>query len=166
MGLILLLAGCLGATGPQAPAATDPLETGHRLMAVGEYEAALTDYYRAAAERGLTAEVLTAIGSANLNLGRLGQAERHLRRAAETDETFVPAWNNLGVVLIEQGRIAEARRVFQVAYGLDRGESDEIRENLQLAIAKSENPAYDSEQKTEFRLMRRGGDTYRLLATP
>ena len=41
------------------------------------------------------------IGSANLKLGRLGQAEKLLRRAIKADEAFAPAWNNLGVVLME-----------------------------------------------------------------
>ncbi|MEL7345730.1 MAG: tetratricopeptide repeat protein, partial [Pseudomonadota bacterium] len=78
----------------------DGLIVGHRLMAVGEYELALKAYYRAAGEQGMTVDTLSAIGSANLRLGRLGQAERILRRATQEDETFPPAWNNLGVVLM------------------------------------------------------------------
>ena len=52
----------------------------------------------------MNADVLSAIGSANLALGRLGQAEQILRRALEMDPTFVPALNNLGVVLMERGQ--------------------------------------------------------------
>ncbi|TCP62265.1 tetratricopeptide repeat protein [Rhodovulum bhavnagarense] len=151
---------------PEVTEAVDGLIVGHRLMAAGEFELALKAYYRAAAEQGLTADVLSAIGSANLHLGRLGQAEAQLRRAIDVDETFVPAWNNLGVVLMESGQTGEARRVFRTAYALDSGESDEIRENLRRAIAKTENSAYDPPQNNDFVLVRRGSGKYLLLSTP
>lgn len=146
--------------------AVDGLVVGHRLMAAGEYELALKAYLRAAGEQGLTVDVLSALGSANLRLGRLGQAETLLRQAIEKDEKFVPAWNNLGVVLVETGRAGEAKRVFQTAFALDSGASDEIRENLRLAIAKTENLAYHAAQEEEFELVRRGNGRYLLLATP
>ena len=146
--------------------AVDGLIVGHRMMAAGEYELALKEFYRAAADHGLTAEVLSSIGSANLKLGRLGQAERMLRRATEKDEKFAAAWNNLGVVLMEQGETGEAARVFRIAFALDSGESVEIKENLQLALAKIENPAYTSEQQYEFELVRAEGADYRILSTP
>lgn len=146
--------------------AVDGLIVGHRMMAAGEYELALKEYYRAAGDHGLTADVLSAIGSANLKLGRLGQAERILRRATDEDEHFAAAWNNLGVVLMEQGEVGEAARVFRIAFALDSGESVEIKENLQLALAKIENPAYTSEKEYEFELVRRGSSEYRILSTP
>ena len=58
---------------------------GHRLIAAGEYELAIKAFSRAALEHGLTAEILSGLGSANLGLGRLGQAERCLRDAVEKD---------------------------------------------------------------------------------
>jgi tetratricopeptide (TPR) repeat protein len=146
--------------------AVDGLTVGHRLMAAGEYELALEEYLRAGAEQGLTADVLSALGSANLRLGRLGQAERLLRRAIEEDETFAAAWNNLGVVLMERGETGEASRVFRTAFALDSGESAEIRENLRTALARLENPAYTSEQNQRYELVRRGSGTYRILSTP
>lgn len=145
--------------------AVDGLIVGHRLMAAGEYELALKAYYRAAAEQGMTADVLSATGSANLHLGRLGQAERLLRRAVKEDETFVPAWNNLGVVLMEQGEYAEAARVFRLAFALDSGQTDAIRENLRRALAKIEQPSYDPRETGEFTLVRRGNGRYLLLTT-
>lgn len=152
---------------PVVTEAVDGLEVGHRLMAAGEYELALQAYYRAAGEQGATVDVLSALGSVNLRLGRLGQSERLLRRAIETDQRFVPAWNNLGVVLMETGRHGEARRVFQTAYALDSGASDEIRENLRLAIAKTENPDYsEPNEKNDLRLVRRGNGRFLLLSTP
>lgn len=159
--------------GPEPPEGTavlrngvDQLIVGHRLMEAGEYELALSAYLRAAGENGMTAETLSSLGSANLRLGRLGQAETLLRRAIEADPEFVPAWNNLGVVLMERGENGEARRVFQQAYALDSGQSDSIRENLRLAIARMENPVYTQEHiNNSFDLERRGGGRYLLLRT-
>ncbi|MCI2397959.1 tetratricopeptide repeat protein [Aliiroseovarius subalbicans] len=144
----------------------DGLIVGHRLMAAGEYELALKSYLRSASDHGMTVDVLSALGSANLMLGRLGQAEKILRRATEVDETFPAAWNNLGVVLMEQGQIGEAARVFRLAFALDSGQSAEIRENLRLALAKLENPGYVAEDNDNFALVRRGSGDYRLLPTP
>jgi Flp pilus assembly protein TadD len=137
--------------------AVDGLTVGDRLMDAGEYELALKAYLRAASEEGADADVLTAIGAANLKLGRLGQAEQILRRAVEADPDSVPALNNLGVVLIEQGKAGEAKRVFEQAYALDSGETESIRENLRLAIARSELTVYpDAEDPSVFSLVREG----------
>ena len=149
---------------PRSTDEVDGLIVGHRLMAAGEYELALKAYYRAASEHGATVDVYSAIGSANLHLGRLGQAERELRTAIEIDETFVPAWNNLGVVLMEKGEIAEASQVFQTAFALDSGQTDAIRENLRRALAMRDNPDYAAAHEEEkFSLVRRGGGVFLLL---
>lgn len=144
----------------------DGLDVGHRLMAAQEPELALKAYLRAAGETGVNADVLSAIGSANLALGRLGQAEQILRRAIEADQTFVAAQNNLGVVLMERGQITEARLVFERAFALDSGQSDAIRENLKRAIAAMENPVYaiSEEEKPVMNLVRRGQGNYVLLS--
>ena len=134
-------------------------------MAAGEYELALEAYVRAAIEQGQTVDVLSAVGSANLRLGRLGQAERQLRDAIELDETFVPAWNNLGVVLMERGEHAEAAQVFRRAFALDSGRSAQIRDNLRVALAKTADPDY-SEPQTQFALVRRGRGDFLLLGSP
>ena len=149
---------------PQGEKSVDGLIVGHRLMSAGQYELALDAYYQAASEQGVNVDILSAIGSANLQLGRLGQAEQILRHATEIDETFPPAWNNLGVVLMERGEFGEASRVFRLAFALDSGQSAEIRENLRLALAKLENPAYSEPE--EFRLVRRGAGVYQILETP
>ncbi|WRH64847.1 MAG: tetratricopeptide repeat protein [Fuscovulum sp.] len=143
----------------------DGLIVGHRLMESGEYELALKAYMRAAGEVGINADVLSAIGSANLQLGRLGQAEQILRRAIKEDPTSVPALNNLGVVLMEQGKPAEARLIFQQAFAQDSGETDSIRENLRLAIAQSEANVYEEpQQEPNFSLVRRGQGQFVLLS--
>lgn len=143
----------------------DGLLVGHRLMEAGEFDLALRAYLRAAGEQGLTPDVLSALGSANLRLGRLGQAETLLRQAVKADPTSVPAQNNLGVVLMERDKLGEARSVFQQAFALDSGSSDSIRENLRLAIARSDAAVYDGEaQSHDFALVRRDEGQYVLLS--
>jgi Flp pilus assembly protein TadD len=137
-----------------------------RLMDAGEYELALKSYTRAGLDQGLTVDVLAGMGSANLGLGRLGQAETLLRRAVATDEAIPEVWNNLGVVLMERGKIAEATQIFQKAYAMDNGESDSIRDNLRLALAKSEKSPYDAEQEQDYKLVRRGSSDYLIRQIP
>jgi len=147
-------------------ASVDGLIVGHRLMASNEPELALRAYYRAAGELGLNADVLSALGSANLKLGRIGQAEALLRQALDEEEDFVPALNNLGVVLMEQREYGEARRVFQKAFALDSGRTDAIRENLRLAIARMQDTVYDAaNNERQLDLIRRGPGVYELLST-
>ncbi len=156
---------------PFAPAldprgnAVDGLLVGHRLMEAGEHELALEAFTRAAGTHGLTGEVLVALGSANLALGRLNQSETLLRRAVRTEETWPEAWNNLGVVLIERGKTPEAAEIFRKAFALDNGQSDSIRDNLRLALAKLENSVYGTELEQEYKLVRRGSGSYLIRRT-
>ncbi|MBV2361687.1 tetratricopeptide repeat protein [Thalassococcus sp. CAU 1522] len=140
--------------------AVDGLVVGHRLMEAGQYDQALQAFTRAAGEKGLTGEVLVALGSANLALGRLNQSETLLRRAVAAEPDWPEAWNNLGVVLIERGQTAEAAEIFRRAFALDNGESDSIRDNLRLALAKMENSDYGDELEQEYKLVRRGSGSY------
>jgi Flp pilus assembly protein TadD len=146
--------------------AENGVEVGQRLMAAGQYELAMEAFTRAALEQGLTAEILTGMGTANLGLGRLGQAETLLRRAVEKDENWPEAWNNLGVVLMEQGEITEAQHVFRKAFALDDGQNDSIRENLRVALAKSENADNTVVQNNEYKLVQRGSSDYQIRKTP
>jgi Flp pilus assembly protein TadD len=97
----------------------------------------------------------------------MGQAEQQFRDAIDVDETFIPAWNNLGVALMERSEWGEARRVFEQAFALDSGRSDAIRDNLRLAIARMENSVYSERNNQDGPgLIRRGGGVYVLLANP
>lgn len=140
-------------------AAVDGVEVGHRLMAAGQYELALEAFTRAALEQGLTPEILTSMGSANLGLGRLGQSEALLRRAVAEEPEWPEAWNNLGVLLMEQGKTSEALQIFRQAFALDNGESTSIRDNLRLALAKSENPDI-LQPEQDYKLVRRGSSDF------
>ena len=171
-GLVFALAACSpGGFGtpkdsPFAPGlaknkpAVDPLLVGHRLMQAGENELALDAFTRAAVDEGMTVDVLSSLGSVNLALGRLNQADKLLRQAIATDKAQPEAWNNLGVVLMEKGNIAEAEQFFRRAYALDNGESDAIRDNLRLALAKSEISDYAEAQEQDYKLVRRGSSDY------
>ncbi|MEP5730601.1 MAG: tetratricopeptide repeat protein [Sulfitobacter sp.] len=144
----------------QRAQAEDGIEVGHRLIAAGQYELAIRSFNRAALEKGLDGEVLSGLGSANLGLGRLGQAEELLRRAVKEDGELPETWNNLGVVLMERGKTLEAEQIFKRAYALDNGESDAIRDNLRLALAKSENSASLAVDNDNYKLVRRGGGDF------
>jgi len=143
--------------------AVDGLIVGHRLMAAGEYDLALTAYTRAVQDHGLNVDVLSAIGSANMRLGRLNQAEKFLLRAVEKDPDFVAAWNNLGVVQINSQQFIKARASFQRAFALDNGNSEQIRENLILAIQLAEENSAEIPKDFNFMLVRRGDGRYLLL---
>lgn len=157
-----------GLPGRAAPSSddVDGLIVGHRLMGAGEYELALRAYYRSMAQDGPSVDALSAIGSANLRLGRLGQSEQMLRRALDLDAQFVPALNNLGVVMIENGAWGQAAHLFRNAFALDSGRSEEIRQNLRLALANLEDSGYSEENNNNFALVRRGDGRFLLLATP
>ncbi|WP_425537452.1 tetratricopeptide repeat protein [Phaeobacter gallaeciensis] len=149
--------------------AEDGLVVGHRLMDAGEYELALDAFTRAGLEHGLTAEVLSSMGSANLGLGRLGQAETLLRRATKAAPDWPEALNNLGVVLMERGKIPEATQILRRAYALDNGESDAIRDNLRRALENLEKSAHSdpqNESRNDYTLMRQGGGSYRIGKVP
>ncbi|MBW4707648.1 tetratricopeptide repeat protein [Roseobacter sp. YSTF-M11] len=147
--------------------AVDGVAVGHRLIAAGEYELAIKAFNRAALDRGkIDAEILAGLGSASLGLGRLGQAEGYLRRAIETEDAQPEDWNNLGVVLMEAGKTVEAEQIFRRAFALDNGESVAIRDNLRLALAKSENSATEGIETDDYKLVRRGSSTFLIRPTP
>lgn len=157
----------LSQSGPFAPGvdrkadAVSGVEVGHRLIAAGEFELAIRAFNRAALnEGGISGEILSGLGTANLGLGRLGQAEQLLRRAT-TDFDPVPGdLNNLGVVLMESGQTGEAILIFRRAFALDDGESTLIRDNLRLALAKSENSDTVEENESQYKLVRRGSSDF------
>ncbi len=146
--------------------AVNGIEVGHRLMAAQQYELALDAFTRAALEQGMTGEILNGMGTANLGLGRLGQSEVLLRRAVEAEPNWAEAWNNLGVLLMEKDQISEAQQVLHKAYALDDGQNDSIRDNLRLALAKSENADNNTGQNEDYKLVRRGSSEYLIRKTP
>ncbi|WP_170385015.1 tetratricopeptide repeat protein [Ruegeria atlantica] len=173
--VIAMVASCTetGSLGDLDPPGIDPngesvdeITVGNRLMSSGEYDLALDAFARAALDQGMTTQILTSMGTANLGLGRLGQAETLLRRAVQDNPDWPVPWNNLGVVLVEQGEYPEAAQVFKRAYALDNGESDAIRDNLRLALAKMENPVNTTAEEQEFTLEQQGDGQFKLRKLP
>ncbi len=177
-GLLFALSACEASTGPLANTregpppppgtariteAVDGLIVGHRLMAAGEFDLALTAYTRSISQYGLNVDVLSAIGSANMRLGRLQQAEQWLQRAVDKDPDFVAAWNNLGVVQINSGQFIKAQASFKRAFALDNGNSEEIRANLILANQLVKATSAEIPEDYNFLLVRRGNGRYLLL---
>jgi Flp pilus assembly protein TadD len=144
------------------------VEVGHRLIAAGEYELAIKSFNRAALERGtLDAEILSGLGTANMQLGRFGQAGSLLKRAVELDDAQPVDFNNYGVLLMEQGKTSEAVQYFRRAFALSNGENIAVRDNLRLALAKLENSVTVEEQKSsEYKLVRRGSSDFLIRPTP
>lgn len=156
---------------PYAPptrgeASVSQMEVGHRLIEASQYELALRAFTRAAGEEGLTPDSLMALGSANLGLGRLGQAENQLREAYDKDQTSPDILNNLGVVLMERGKTVEAAQLFRKAFALDNGNSVAIRDNLRLELGKMENPGYAPPDDDAYKLVRRGTSDYLIKEFP
>lgn len=175
--IALVAVGCspAGPSDPWAPGidsrqdGADPLLVGHRLMAAEEYELAMDAFTRATLEHGLTPEILSSLGSANLGLGRLGQAEELLRRAVKQAPDWAEPHNNLGIVLMERGKTAEAVQILKRAFALNNGESDAIRDNLRLALEKFENTPHSEGQSTEndtYKLVQQGGGSYLIRKSP
>jgi len=148
---------------PRVTEAVDGMVVGDRLMAANEFELALSAYQRATGVHGLTAETLSAMGSANLRLGRFQQAKALLEKAVEDDDRSVSAWNNLGVVLINLNEANQAREAFRVAFGFDNGNSELIRQNLILANSLVEKQTLEISNADDFSLVRHGNGSYFLL---
>ena len=82
----------------------------------------------------------------------------------------MPAWNNLGVVLMEQERAGEAVRAFERAAALDSGETAAIGDNLELArsqqVPEQDAAGYREGQKPKFALVRRGAGNVLIRRLP
>lgn len=142
--------------------AVNQVETGHRLLAAGQYELAISAFNRAALDRGkIDSEILSGLGSANLGLGRLGQAESLMRRVVKEEDALPEDWNNLGVILMEAGKTQEAVEVFRRAFAMDNGESVAIRDNLRTAIEKTEISTADAVNiEGNYKLVRHGSSEF------
>ncbi|MGB1235590.1 MAG: tetratricopeptide repeat protein [Planktomarina sp.] len=144
--LFVCLMGCTAGSpfglAPRGAPVENGLIIGDRLMLAGEADLALQSYTRALGEFGMTAQVAASLGRANLALGRLGQAEPFLRQATEAPNATPEMWNNLGVLLLETGRLVEARQVFRRGFALSNGQNTTILQNLALTLQKLDGTGY------------------------
>jgi len=61
--------------------------------------------------------LLNDVGYSCYNRGKWAEAENYLRKATNLDNTFKPAWVNLGLALAQQGKQMEALEAFSHAIG-------------------------------------------------
>jgi tetratricopeptide (TPR) repeat protein len=149
------------APGPARGAVVDPLIVGDRLLAAGEAELALEAYARAGIGADApTVDTRLAMASANIQLGRLNQAEDELRLLMAEEPRNPRVLNDLAVVLLERGEPGEAHRLLQTAFALQP--SEEIRRNLKVSGARMTVPVYDDGEDDTFTLTRRPGGVWGL----
>jgi tetratricopeptide (TPR) repeat protein len=88
------------------------------------------------------------LGRSQLQLGRLQDAERHLRAAIRQRSDFGDAFYSLARVLLEQGRDQEARRELELALG-SRSLVERRREDAHLRLARLLDAAGEGEEAEE-----------------
>lgn len=115
--------GCLRAT-----SAVDHYERGLALEAAGQPDAAMAAYCRALAGRPDLADALNNLGRLHHDRDQLGEAESLYRlalcAAAAAQGGVALYWFNLGVVVEDSGRNAEAIGCYERAIGLDASLAD------------------------------------------
>ena len=126
-GVALMLGASLGL--PQGPApsveltavqrATVHWQAGYLLHALGNYEAAI-ESFRASIAAQPTAEAHTFLGWSLSHLGRIDEAIAQCKIAIEVDPDFGNPYNDIGVYLIDLGRLAEAVPWLQKAIAAKR----------------------------------------------
>ena len=87
------------------------IDLAHQQLAQGMWPDAIKTFRSVLEQDDEHRDALRGMGLAYLNLGRSADAEKHLRAAVQADPDWSVPKNELAVVLIEQGRCAEAEEV-------------------------------------------------------
>ncbi|MDY0060944.1 MAG: tetratricopeptide repeat protein [Myxococcota bacterium] len=114
------------------PSAARELELGSLHLALGELPQAEADFAVAAELAPDSPAVAHALATLCLERHQREEAEVHFRRALTLDATHWPAMNDLGLLLLTQGRTAEAVRILRRAVSQQPGEA---ASHLNLALA-------------------------------
>lgn len=77
-------------------------------------------YAKAVSDQRAQAHYYNNIGAEAMIVKHYGQAESLLKKAIQQDETFSPAWANLGLLYQHTGRTGPAEKTYQKAIALDR----------------------------------------------
>jgi tetratricopeptide (TPR) repeat protein/peroxiredoxin len=89
----------------------------------GYFDQAAASFALALHDDPSSAEACYGLGSAYLNLQRTAEARENFERAiklrASYPDTLANAWNNLGIIAMQEGRAEEATRCFQQALRLN-----------------------------------------------
>lgn len=130
-------------------AASPHYNLGAQLFRRGEYAAA-ERHFRAALERNPSAETLGGLGLVLWKQGRVDEAIDSLHAAIEADPERPAAYDELGTILVEQGRLAEAEASYRLLVSrrpsanahqkladvlMRLGRTDEARREMEMAKA-------------------------------
>jgi tetratricopeptide (TPR) repeat protein len=97
------------------------LEEGNRLHREGNIDGAI-DCYRRSIEAHPTGDALTYLGWMLSFKGEIDEAISHCKRAIEVDPDFGNPYNDIGVYLMQQGKLDEAEPWFRRATTASRYE--------------------------------------------
>ena len=95
----------------------------------GDSKNALTMYKEILAAKQNSAAALDGIGRCSLKEDKYVSAEASFRSAINADKMFVPAYNNLAVVLEKMNRRPEAIKLLEQAASMDENNAD-VMKNL------------------------------------
>jgi tetratricopeptide (TPR) repeat protein len=119
-----------GQEGSVNAAGADPYKEGLRLYEAGRYVEAY-QYLAKALQHGETSQRWNDWAAAQLALRNVAEAERGFRKAVQMDPGYGQANANLGALLTQQGRKAEAVPFLEKALsGIDAGQKDAIEKLL------------------------------------
>ena len=99
------------------------------LYETGDTKASLAMYKQILAAKPNSASALDGLGRCHLRDANYAAAEAALRSAIKADSKFVPAYNNLAVVLEKMNKRAEAISLLETAAKLDENNAD-VQKNL------------------------------------
>jgi Tfp pilus assembly protein PilF len=95
----------------------------------GDAKAALTMYKEILSAKGNSAAAMDGIGRCHIKNASYAAAEASLRSAIKADKSFVPAYNNLAVVLEKMNKRSEAIGYLEMAARMDENNTD-VQKNL------------------------------------
>src|SRR6056297_2605014 len=104
------------------------------------------------------------VGHRLMDAGEYELAIDAYSRAALTHGMSAEVIAGIGSANLALGRLGTADRLLRDA--IDNGQSDSIRDNLRLALAKSENSDYGEEKEQDYKLVRRGSSDYLIRKIP
>jgi Flp pilus assembly protein TadD len=111
------------------------LMTGHELLNNRKVQEALEPLSRASALVPDNANAHYLLGRADLAIQRFGDAAFQFHKVLDLDPRHIPAWNNLGGALLQQGQPAEALAAFGKARELEPSNRT-IRTNRAVALIR------------------------------
>lgn len=99
------------------------------LYETGDTKASLTMYKQILASNANSATAMDGLGRCHLRDANYAAAEAALRGAIKADKNYVPAYNNLAVVLEKMNKRSEAIALLEKAASLDANNAD-VQKNL------------------------------------